>query len=197
MIGADYIEAINRKSAGLDKANQAIGRAVFDEHRKITKRVFQDGLNARYSTKPTLVGSNVLGNTNRFGNSTYSFVTQAGARKYFRNTKDQKFVSVLTPKGRRSLLVVEGGYAEIRRADGRQANKVDLNRSGRMFKDFASGLDQSGPFAWTAGFRKEENVKKYQGAQKRYGEKILQPDPKAVARIGEAITVEITKVLTI
>lgn len=174
MTSEEYIRDLEQKTANLQALEQEAGRAISDAHRRHMNDIFggMDGTN--YSTKPMLAGSNVFGNVNKFGGTSYSFITQKASNKYFgseETIKEQKWVSKSTPKGRRSLIVIEGGYAEVRRAEGRQTAKVDLSRTRILERDYRTSLTKT-DFGWVSGLRREENFPKWEGAQARYGEKL-------------------------
>jgi hypothetical protein len=121
----------------------------------------------------------VFTETNKFGRKNFSFITKAASNKYFGSKKkvaDQKWVRKLTPQGPRNLIVIEGGYAEIRQAEGRQTASIDLRRTGILERDVRSSFTKT-PDGYVMGARRDENVPKLLGAIYRYGDKLNIPQP--------------------
>ena len=170
-----YIAGLNAKISQLETIKKEAASILKDAHLKRCQLVFEGRANlGSYSTKPTLAGSNVLGYTSRFGTKNYSFVRRSGSDKYFGSKKkvsEQKWVTKMTPKGPRNLIVIQGGYAEIRQADGRQTGTVDLRWSGILERDVRSSFTETST-GFVAGVRRDENVPKLEGAIKRYGDKL-------------------------
>ena len=175
MTQEEYIRDLEQKTANLQALENEASRAIFEAHRKHMNDIFLGMEGTKYSTKPMLSGSNVFGKVNKFGTTNFSFITEKASNKYFgskKKIKDQKWVTKMTPRGPRNLIVIEGGYAEVRRAEGLQTVKVDLSRKGTLERDYRTSPTQIDG-AWVTGLRKEENFKKWEGAQARYGDKLL------------------------
>jgi hypothetical protein len=174
---SEYSALLNRKIAALKELENKNYLAFSEAHADHMQAIFGGMEGTKYSTRPTLSGSNVLGKINRFGTTNFSFILETASAKYFGSKKkvaEQKWVRKLTPKGPRNLIVIEGGYAEIRRAEGRQTAKVDLSRTGIMELDLSASLVQTDKGA-QAGFNREENIPKWEGAVNRYGNKLEVP----------------------
>jgi len=72
----------------------------------------------QYSTKPTLIGAS-------------SFTTKGAARKVLGSKKKRRALQWRKVKGN-NLAVLPGGYKEIRRIEGRETSKVNLDRTGKL-----------------------------------------------------------------
>jgi len=170
-----YIAKIQGQIQKLKDIEKNLNIDILDLHSRHAQSIFGDGLEGEsYSTEEILVGGTVFGKTTKFGTLNYSFVTEKGKNKYFgskKKRKAQEWVTLSTPKGMRRLMELKGGYKELREADGRQTNNVDLNRTGILFRDYLSSIKKVDG-GWVSGVTKEENVGKLEGAIARYGEKL-------------------------
>lgn len=174
----EYIRGLEQKIANLQVLEQEAGRAFADAHRQHMNSIFGGMEGTSYSTKPMLRGSYVQGATppaNKFGRQNESFITTKGRDTYFgskERIKAQQWKTVQTPKGPRRLIVLQGGYAEFRRVQGRQTEKVDLRLKGILERDYRSSfaITEDGAIS---GLSREENFKKWEGQSERYGEKVL------------------------
>jgi len=170
----DYIKHIELKLELAQEITDETDREIIEIHRNHSDQLFTGMPDTEYSTKPILAGFNVFGNLNKFGGESYTFINQTG-RDFFIGTKekkaDLKWVTVKTPKGNRNLFIIEGGYAAIRAAEGRQIALVDLRRTGILERDYRSSLTRTEE-GWISGVRRKENVGKLKGAKDRYGEKM-------------------------
>jgi hypothetical protein len=191
----EYIEKIKFNNKQLEKLEKETGRVVATIHAAQVKKIFTKGINAKYSSRPILAGSNVFGSRNRYGRKNYTFATSAGSRKFFskRRVKSGPWVRVKTSKGYRSLLVIPGGYKAIRQADGRKTNRVNLNHTGVLFKNYASSLTKVRG-GWITGVSKE-NVGKVEGSINRYGEKVWELTDKELAPYREELTQKLTELI--
>ena len=171
----EYIKRLDAKFRQVKELDKEWGKTFAFIHSDHAQDIFVDGLDGEtYSTKPTFAGGNVFGNRNKFGTTNYTFATKAGSNKYFGSDKKRASATwrgVSTPRGPRNLILIEGGYKEIRQADGRQTKKVDLTHTGRLQKDFRSSLTKI-QGAWITGVRESSNTGKLNGAVKRYGKKM-------------------------
>ena len=67
------------------------------------------------------------------------------------------------------LLMLQGGYKEIRELEGRETNKVDLTRTRKLFKDFSIGTNGKN---WLVGFKSEYGDKVSRGQEEHFGRNI-------------------------
>lgn len=164
-----YIAKLRADREQIARSEQQLGRVVAQAHTRQATAIFDKGINARYSTRPTLAGGKV------FPEKNWTWANTRGQRAYFgsrRRRASQRWVRILTPRGPRNLMVIEGGYRAIRAAEGKQTSRVNLQRTGQMFRDFAGSLTRVTAFAWVTGIRRRENVPKFDGSVSRYGEGI-------------------------
>ena len=174
----EYLAKVNASIEKLKQIDKDINQVIVDIHSRHQDEIFAKGLDGTsYSTKPTLAGSNWWTKTNKFGRLNYTFATQKGSNVFFSSKKkrdEAEWATVLTGQGKRSLMVIPGGYKAIREADGRPTNKVNLDHTGVLRDDFRGSLTKT-PTGWVSGVRKEENVGKLEGAVARYGDKLAVP----------------------
>lgn len=174
----EYLRAIDARLRNVKGLTKEVAKVVMNIHTEHTAGIFQDGLDGTsYSSSPTLAGSNVFGNRNKFGRDNYTFATKSGSDKFFGSKtkiKDADWRRVGTGNDARNLILIQGGYKAIRQADGRQTKKVDLSHTGLLQRDFASSLTQT-QAGWVSGVRQDDNVGKLAGAVKRYGDKLKVP----------------------
>jgi hypothetical protein len=115
-----------------------------------------------YSTATTLVGSS-------------SFVTKKAANKIFGSKKSRKAQDWVTYKGHK-LVLLKGGYAAIRKLEGRQVAHKDFERSSEMWKSIhVLGVLKKGEgkFTCSIGTRNPLSLKKLKGLQAQEGAPIL------------------------
>lgn len=133
----------------------------------ISHRVHNDGKDAteneigRYSTKPTLIGAK-------------SFVNKTAANKVFGSKAKRKALTWVTVKGH-SLAELQGGYKQIRSIEGKETNHVNLDRTGKLRKDFgfaAQGKD------YVIGFKSEYGAKLRKYQEDHWGKVIWQASEK-------------------
>lgn len=185
-----YIKKIQKQIEDLKGFESELTKVVLDIHTRHMAGIFNEGIDAKYSTNPTLAGSNVFGNTNKFGTTNYTFATKAGSDKYFGSKKkrqDAEWVTIPTGRGARSLIVIEGGYKAIRAASGRRTDKVNMDFTGVLKDDLRLSPVKTND-GWVSGVRKSENVGKLEGLIEKYGKKLDVPKEllnKFDAKFGE------------
>jgi len=143
----DVVSGINKKVTDIivkgGKADRAQKEIAITLTAKNANRVFKDGINVngvqigQYSTKPTLIGAS-------------SFVYKKGVAAAF--TKEKRKNSEWVTIKKRKLMVLKGGYKEIRNLDGFHTDKVILHRTGKMFKEFKTEPKNAD---WVIGFPKQ------------------------------------------
>jgi len=189
MTTEEYIKKVQKQIEDLKGFENELTKVVLDIHTRHMAGIFNEGLDAKYGTKPTLAGSNWWTKTNKFGTLNYTFATKGGSDKYFSESalKDAEWVSIGTPKGRRNLQVIEGGYKAIRAASGRRTDKVNLDFTGVLKDDLRLSPVKTND-GWVSGVRKSENVGKLEGLIEKYGKKLDVPKEllnKFDAKFGE------------
>jgi len=139
----------------------------------IKERVIETGVNAKgqkfkpYSTRPTLAGGK-------------SFRTVKYAAQVLGSKAKRKGFDWVTVNGHR-LVVVKGGYKEIRQLQGLQTDHVDFSVTNEMWGDIniisKSSDHQKGTVI--IGAKKESEKKKLEGNTKRRGD-ILDLNPHEI-----------------
>jgi len=118
-----------------EKVAIQIGTTLLSE---TTERIFSRGLNSKgrkignYSTRPTLAGAT-------------SFANKKGANKYFGSKKKRKaqdWKTVNSSSQALHLIVIQGGYSEIRQASGRPTGSVNLDFTGQFRASYTSTLEK-------------------------------------------------------
>jgi hypothetical protein len=115
-----------------------------------------------YSTATTLVGAS-------------SFVTKKAANKIFGSKKSRKAADWVTYKGHH-LVLLKGGYAEIRKLEGRQVGHKDFERTSELWKSIhVLGVLKKGEgkFRCSIGTTNPLSLKKLEGLQKQENAPIL------------------------
>ena len=131
---------------------------------RMKQRVFNNGLASDnqsispkgYSTKSMLVGSS-------------SFITKSGANKVFGSKKKRRNLKWVTVKGN-ALAVIEGGYKEFRKLNGRPNDKVDLEFTSDLRNGIQVGSTSKGP---ALGYINEDSAIKGKGNESRYKRQYL------------------------
>lgn len=115
-----------------------------------------------YSTATTLVGSS-------------SFVTKKGANSIFGSKKSRKAADWVTYKGHH-LVLLKGGYAQIRKLEGRQVQHKDFERTSEMWKSIhVLGVVKKGEgrFTCTIGTTNPLSLTKLKGLTRQENAPIL------------------------
>ena len=118
-----------------------------------------------YSIKPTLVGSS-------------SFVTKGAAEKVFgskQKRKDADWVSIYNGGKLNRLMVLPGGYAQIRDLEGRQTLHKDFERTSAMWK--STGVMRQWEYNVSVGGRNEDAIMKLEENAANEGISLLQLSP--------------------
>ena len=108
----------------------------------------------------------------------------------FKNRKTGKFNKKATP-----IMVLDGGYKQFREIQGRQGNFVDLNYSGDLFRDFASGLIKTNS-GYISGVKRPINSKKIDAMIKKYGIQVFQIHPYAKKKYNNKVRAKFIELLS-
>lgn len=132
-----------------------LGIAAGDTHALMMERIFVDGLNASgskigsYSTSPGM-----------YVNTQFAPQKKAAKGK----TGETKFKN-----GKPHKTTYFESYKAFRQAEGRESSFVNLRLFGNLQNDLSTGLKRVDDDLWIAVVRKNENWKKIQGFQVKYG----------------------------
>lgn len=112
----------------------------------------------KYSTKTTLIGSS-------------SFINKGTVDKVFgsRKSKDLKWRTLQRGGKNVHLALLSGGYKKIRELDGYETSKVNLQRTGRLLKDYAVNSEGKD---WVVGFTSEYGSKISDGQEEHFNTRI-------------------------
>ena len=145
------------------------------------KRIFDTG-NASdgskigsYSTKPIYVSTK--------GNSQ---VRSSSLRPKGKNSNEPKFEN---GKDRKSQYF-PGGYKEYRSTVGRQSDKIDLRLTGSLQLSIQLGNTDNGQ---VIAFNNDEQLRKAEGNEKRFGKIIFDPSKEEVDALTEMWEKEVTE----
>lgn len=151
------------------------------------RKIQTEGVDAaQYSTKPMLATASMFNRKASFkptevattlGRGEDGKLIKGGARTKKGNVKksgtEARYKWVKFPGAKKAVPVMElqGGYAELRQLNGLQTAHVDLTFSGRELQNIKVLRDAQTGEKFTAyiGATNEENKKKLEGQNKRYG----------------------------
>jgi len=145
---SEIADKLKTKFYSMDVAMDKAAREIASDLAFANKnRVYTQGESAEggkigdYSTKPTLIGAS-------------SFVNKGSASKVFGKQKNKanKWVTV---KGKH-LIVLPGGYKQIRSIEGFPNDKVYLTRTRKMMKELSFAKVKG---VWSIGFPFQYNAK--------------------------------------
>lgn len=104
-----------------------------------------------------------------------SFKTKGAAAKVFGSKakrKSAKWVTLKRGALNYSLIVLTGGYKQLRELEGLQTGYVDLRFTGRLQSDFRTSLTPEGK-GYVAGVKLKRNSDIIKGLEGRYGTRIF------------------------
>lgn len=145
--------------------NSAMLRTIATDLRASNlRRIHNEGLAVdetsigSYSTKPILAGSK-------------SFRTKTGSNRAFSKEimANSEWKTIKRGNKNYRLMVIQGGYKDIRALDGDETNYVNLQRTRRLFKSLKmvqEGVD------WLIGFADDYGRSVSEGQEKKWGKKI-------------------------
>lgn len=145
----------------VDKMVRTVALAVYASN---LRRIHNQGKDinetsiGKYSTKPTLIGSS-------------SFVNKTAAAKVFGKDKNRQLDWRTIASGGKQvrLAVLPGGYKKIREIEGRQTSHINLQRTGRLMKDYAVTNDGAD---WIIGFTSNYGKELREGQEEHFGKTI-------------------------
>jgi hypothetical protein len=143
----------------VDKVVRAIALALYASN---LRRIHNEGKDVnenqigKYSTKTTFIGSS-------------SFVNKGTASKVF--TKNNKLEWRTIDKGSKQvhLALLPGGYKQIRQIENFETSHVNLQRSGRLMKDYCVNADGKD---YVIGFASDYGKKISEGQEDHFAKRI-------------------------
>lgn len=165
----------------LEAQNEAAVTSILDLQGEMIERVFlkgEDNSNnqiGQYSTKPLYVS---LGSqTSQVRKSSLKPKGKFSSEPEFKNGKKRK--SQYFP----------GGYKEYRETVGRKTDRVNLDLTGALMGSIKPGTTYGNP---SLGFTSEDEVKKADGNEKRFGKIIFSPSEQEIEAITDKVFNEVT-----
>jgi hypothetical protein len=151
-------------------AEQALEEAAKATHMKVAGRIFADGKAAddskigNYSTKPLIVSKKAFYNKAAFKQSTRPNKGGGSRPMYIKFPNAKK----ATP-----VMVLPGGYRQLKQIQNMQSWYVDLVYSGRTRKAFLGSLRKFGRYGWAAVMRGTKTAEKAVLNENKFGKKIF------------------------
>lgn len=163
-----YINELEKDIKGLPKAvDESMRVAVRVSHNDTVVRIFERGQATsgaqigQYSTKPTLVGSS-------------SFKTKGAANKIFGSTA-KRAAQEWRRVGGHNLVLLPGGYKEIRRLEGLETGFVNLRWTNNLQSDFRASIQKRKPTQYVTGTNRDDNAEKIGHLEDHFGKEIFAP----------------------
>ncbi len=131
-----------------------VGSAIVSAHSQQAQRIFGQGLDS------------IGGDIGAYNNTDPLYVNPRVAPKSF--APQGKYGDTTFKNGKPHKTKYFSSYKSYRQNQGRRTDRVNLNLSGDMFKDYASSLTRRGN-VWVSGFKRPLNADKFDGALEKYG----------------------------
>lgn len=159
----------------------------------VKNRIMLDGENTQggqigqYSTKPMYASKEQFDKPSAFKPIKKKYVsTDAKAPK---TAKGRNVLATVHTETGKTMYLREG-YRELRQIQGKRVDKVNLNYRGDLMREYVSN-----PVSDTVieqGLLTEMSKKKREGNEKRFGGKILTPQPEEIEQYKKSVS-ELTK----
>lgn len=153
--------------------------AVFDTHRVMANRIFNEGEAANESligsyntTKPLYINPK---------NAPRSFPT-GGKTGNKRN-------------GGRHKTAFFNSYRDFKRTIGQPTDRVRLKLFGRMQSDFVTGIRKVSNVEYTTSFKDKINLKKSRGQEARFGKAIFKFGDTEIKNMDRVMRLEVNRIL--
>lgn len=205
----EYKNKLNRKLKELE-SDKALRIAVIAVNELRQKRIFEDGKNSSdkkigtYSTKPMLATKSQFDKKSAFKQSkveeTRLLRNKKGIPTPNKRGDTKKIINaplwIKFPKASKAVPVMEleGGYKEFRGIQGKEPRFVNLRYSGELRNDLGTGLLKKDNNLYQVVLKKDIDVKKIGGLEKKYGE-VLKHTPFERKRFNEIVQFEINKII--
>jgi hypothetical protein len=164
---------IRKQQALIKNADKCFSKAVVSTHAEQTQRIFSEGLDA--SGQP-------IGN---YDTKSDLYVNPNKAVKSF--PPAGKYGDTVFKNGKPHKTGYFDNYKAFRSKQGRGSNKVDLNYSGVLFRDYASSLSPNGN-GFVSGVKNNVNVGKLNGAIEKYGAGVFRLSTEELSTLTKTFT---------
>jgi len=166
-----YIKQLQKEITGMKAAtDESMRVAVRVSHNNTVIRIFEAGGASngseigQYSSSPTLVGSS-------------SFKTKRAANKIF-GSKAKRAEQEWRKVQGHNLVLLPGGYKEIRKLEGLETSFVNLRFTNNLQSDFRSAIQKLKPNRYVTGTNRKENGEKREWLEEHFGKEIFAPTEK-------------------
>ena len=171
MTPEQFIAQLRRQKSTLQvAAEQALEEAAKATHMKVTGRIFTAGKAAddskigNYSTKELVVSKKAFHNKAAFKQSTRP--NKGGGTR-------PMYIKFPNAKKATPVMVLPGGYRQLKQIQNMQSWYVDLVYSGRTRKAFLGSLRKFGRYGWAAIMRGTKTAEKAVLNENKFGKKIF------------------------
>jgi hypothetical protein len=176
MTPEQFIAQLKRQKSTLQAAaEQSLEEAAKATHFRVATRIFSEGKAAdegkigNYSTKPLVV-------------SKKAFVTKSAFRQSQRPNKGggtrPMFIKFPNAKKATPVMVLPGGYRQLKQIQGLKSQYVDLVYTGRTQRAFIGSLRKFGRYGWAAVMRGTKTAEKAVLNENKFGKKIFALTPQ-------------------
>lgn len=176
MTPEQYIAQLRRQKSILQTAaEQSLEEAARATHFMVATRIFSEGKAAddgkigNYSTKPLIV-------------SKKAFAKKAAFKQSQRPNKGggsrPMYIKFPNAKKATPVMILPGGYRQLKQIQNLQSWYVDLVYTGRTRKAFISSLRKFGRYGWAAVMRGTKTAEKAVLNENKFGKKIFDLTPK-------------------
>lgn len=173
---------------------------VRDTHAEHVKGIFVEGIGGnekigKYSTKQMLASESQFIVKSKFKQSiaasgiSFSSSVKTRKTKAKREKALDKKLWIKFKKAKKAvpIMILENGYKEFREIQGREANFVNLNLTGDLFRDFSSTLSKING-VWYTGVKRKLNSNKIDWMIEKYGKNTFNFQPKTRKSFLDAVS---------
>lgn len=159
-----------QKSVMQAAAEEALAEAAKATHMKVSNRIFIQGKAAddskigNYSTKPLVVSKGAFVNKSAFKQS---------SRTNKKGSTRPLYIKFKNAKKATPVMVLPGGYKQLKSIQNLQSGYVDLVYSGRTQRSFIGSLRKFGRYGWAAVLRGNKAAERGVLNENKFGKKIF------------------------
>lgn len=139
-------------------AGEALEIAAIETHRKMANRIFNEG-----GAKEGQIG--------QYNSTDPIYINPAKSPKKF--TPQGKYGDKVHKNKQPYKTRFFPSYKNFRQTIGRPTDKVNLNLSSNMERDFVTGIKKVNNLTWVSAFKRPENVLKKRGAERHFKKPIF------------------------